>query len=142
MNLAVTLHRDLKEYDKAEQEYRRVLQDNPERLWVHHNLGLLFAARSKHMQAIKEYHKELKLQRHSIATHFVLGVSLKDIESPYEADRAFSTVLRLEPDCYEAHYELGTMLLDIVEEDLERLERAEHHLREAIRTGTDNYKYL
>ena len=78
INLAATLHRDFSDRGpEAEEQYCLILKYLPERLFTHHNLGMVLASMGNHEKAVDHYHHELRLQPFCLATKFYLGISYK-----------------------------------------------------------------
>lgn len=100
------------EWDKAEEEYRRILQQNPHRQGVHYQLGRIALMKSPPdaETAKKEFEEELKVDPQSASAEFMLGETARQAGQWDEAAARFSRAAEFDAGFDEAYLALGMSL--------------------------------
>ena len=97
------------EWDKAITQYRKILEQNPQRHGIHYRMGRLFLTKSPPdaEDASKEFEEELKLDPNSAASEFLLGEIARQAGQWEEAIRHFGRATKLDEGFVEAYLALG-----------------------------------
>jgi len=95
--------------DSAEVQFRETLALAPDFAEAANNLGLVYATRGEHSQAMDFYRRALSLRDDFPAAHFNLGLSLEAQERLIEARRSFLKALELDPEQPKVNDALGLL---------------------------------
>lgn len=100
------------DWDKAATEYRKILEQNPQRRGIHYRLGRLFLSKTPPdvESAKKELNEELKADPSNAAAEFVLGETERQAGNWDEAIGHFSRASKLDEGFQEAYLALGMSL--------------------------------
>jgi len=99
-------------WDKAEAEYRRILEQNPGLPGIHYRLGRIFLAKSPaDVEAAKnEFNEEIKIDANNASAEFMLGEIARQAGQWDEAAGDFSRASKLDEGFVEAYLALGMSL--------------------------------
>lgn len=97
------------EWDKAITQYRRILEQHPQRHGIHYRLGRLFLTRTPPdaESARKELEAELTVDRNSAAAEFLLGEIERQAGKWDDAISHFAKATKLDEGFVEAYLALG-----------------------------------
>jgi tetratricopeptide (TPR) repeat protein len=100
------------DWDKAATEYRKILEQNPQRHGIHYRLGRVLLSKTPPdvENAKKELNEELKIDPKNAAAEFVLGETARQSGQWDEAIAHFSKAARLDEGFQEAYLALGMSL--------------------------------
>ena len=100
------------EWDKAITQYRKILEQNPQRHGIHYRMGRLFLTKTPPdaEDASKEFEEELKIDPNSAASEFLLGEIARQAGQWEEAIRRFGRATTLDEGFVEAYLALGISL--------------------------------
>lgn len=100
-----------KQFDRAAQEYARLLNDSPSFDNLHYAYGLSLAASSNIPAAVEQFKAEIALHPDNVAPRLEIAADLYKKDSATALPYAQEAV-RLSPQLPFAHYLLGLLLLD------------------------------
>jgi tetratricopeptide (TPR) repeat protein len=102
-------HRD---WEKAITQYRKILEQDPNRHGIHYQLGRIFLAKNppENENATKEFEDELKVNPNSASAEFMLGENARQAGQWDEAISRFSKAANLDAGFDEAYLALGMSL--------------------------------
>lgn len=106
LELAVFYHRS-KDYPKAFDMYRRVLELDPLNAAAHNNLGVLYKETGNVQEAIRIFRSAILIDANYDKAHNNLGTALMSAGQNSEAAREFNRALDLNPNNAEAMVNLG-----------------------------------
>jgi tetratricopeptide (TPR) repeat protein len=97
------------EWDKAITQYRKILEQNPQRHGIHYRMGRLFLTKTppEAEDARKEFEEELKIDPNSAASEFLLGEIARQAGQWEEAIGRFGKATKLDEGFVEAYLALG-----------------------------------
>jgi tetratricopeptide (TPR) repeat protein len=97
------------EWDKAITQYKKILEQNPQRHGIHYRMGRLFLTKTPadSDDAKKEFDEELKIDPNSAASEFLLGEIARQAGQWEEAIRRFGRATKLDEGFVEAYLALG-----------------------------------
>ena len=97
------------EWDKAITQYRKILEQNPQRHGIHYRMGRLFLTKTPPdaESAGKEFEEELKIDPNSAASEFLLGEIARQAGQWEEAISHFGKATKLDEGFVEAYLALG-----------------------------------
>lgn len=97
------------DWDKAEVQYRRILEHDPQRHGVHYQLGRILISKTPpdNDGAKKEFEEELKVDPNSASSEFMLGETARQAGQWEEAIARFSKAAHLDVGFDEAYLALG-----------------------------------
>ena len=97
------------DWDKAEAQYRRILEQNPQRHGIHYQLGRILLSKTPPDSdgAKKEFEEELKVDPNSASSEFMLGETARQAGQWDEAIARFSKATHLDIGFDEAYLALG-----------------------------------
>jgi tetratricopeptide (TPR) repeat protein len=97
------------EWDKAITQYRKILEQNPQRHGIHYRMGRLFLTKTppNAEDASKEFEEELKIDPNSAASEFLLGEIARQAGQWEEAISRFGRATKLDEGFVEAYLALG-----------------------------------
>ena len=100
------------DWDKATAEYRKILEEHPQRQGIHYRLGRALLSKNPPdvENAKKELNEELKIDPDNAAAEFVLGETARQAGQWNEAVRHFSRASKLDEGFQEAYLALGMSL--------------------------------
>lgn len=100
------------EWDKAITQYRKILEQNPQRRGIHYRMGRLFLSKTPGdpESAKNEFEQELKIDPNSAASEFLLGEIARQAGQWEDAIRRFQTAAKLDEGFVEAYLALGISL--------------------------------
>lgn len=100
------------DWDKAEAEYKRILEQNPQRRGVHYQLGRISLLKTPpdSENASKEFEEELKVDPHNASAEFMLGETARQAGKWDEAIARFSKATEFDVGFDEAYLALGMSL--------------------------------
>lgn len=126
------VHESLQRYDMAQQEYRKVIQLNPNAAGAHYGLGRAILGASKDPQAIaeaaKEFESELAISPENASAEYELGEIARERGHLDVAREHFLRAVRYNANFFEAQLGLGRLFL---KQDNPR--EAVRHLQQAAR---------
>jgi tetratricopeptide (TPR) repeat protein len=126
------VHESLQRYDLAQQEYRKVIQLNPNAAGAHYGLGRAILGTSKDPHAVaeaaKEFESELAVSPENASAEYELGEIAREQGHADVAREHFLRAVRHNADFFEAQLGLGRLLL---KQDHPR--EAMQHLQQAAR---------
>jgi tetratricopeptide (TPR) repeat protein len=98
--------------DKAATEYRKILEQYPQRRGIHYRLGRLLLSKNPPdvEDAKKELNEELKADPNNAAAEFVLGETARQAGEWDDAVRHFSKASKIDSGFQEAYLALGMSL--------------------------------
>ena len=98
--------------DKAEAQYKKILEQNSKHPGIHYRLGRLLLAKSPADEsgAKKEFEEELKNDPENAAAEFMLGETARQAGQWKEAIQRFSRVVKMDESFAEAYLALGMSL--------------------------------
>jgi tetratricopeptide (TPR) repeat protein len=96
-------------WDEAITEYRKILEQNPQRHGIHYRMGRLFLTKTPPDAegASKEFEEELKIDPNSAASEFLLGEIARQAGQWEEAISRFGRASKLDEGFVEAYLALG-----------------------------------
>jgi tetratricopeptide (TPR) repeat protein len=99
-------------WDKAEAQYKRILEQNPRLPGIHYRLGRIFLAKSPAAadDAKNEFNEELKIDANNASAEFMLGEIARQAGQWDEAAGHFSRASKLDEGFAEAYLALGMSL--------------------------------
>jgi tetratricopeptide (TPR) repeat protein len=97
------------EWDRAITQYKKILEQNPQRHGIHYRMGRLFLTKTPPdaEDASKEFEEELKIDPNSAASEFLLGEIARQAGQWEEAIRHFGRATKLDEGFVEAYLALG-----------------------------------
>lgn len=100
------------DWDKAATEYRKILEQNPQRHGIHYRLGRVLLSKTPPdvENAKKELNEELKIDPNNAAAEFVLGETARQAGQWDDAIGHFSKAAKLDEGFQEAYLALGMSL--------------------------------
>lgn len=100
------------DWDKAAAEYRKILEQNPQRKSIHYRLGRVLLSKTPPdvENAKKELNEELKIDPDNAAAEFVLGETARQAGQWDEAIDRFTRASKLDAEFQEAYLALGMSL--------------------------------
>ena len=106
MYLAWT-HQQNKDYDKAEEEYKKALELSDSLDDARYQLGMVLVLQNKIPQAIAEFEFLVEKNQNNALSWYQLGIIRYDQEKYKEALVDFKNALRVEPTWANIHREIG-----------------------------------
>jgi tetratricopeptide (TPR) repeat protein len=100
------------DWDRAEAEYRKILQQNPQRRGIHYQLGRILVTKTPPdaENAKKEFEEELKVDPQNASAEFMLGETARQSGQWEEAIARFSKATEFDVSFDEAYLALGMSL--------------------------------
>jgi tetratricopeptide (TPR) repeat protein len=103
-------------WEQAEKDYRRILEQNPRYPGIHFRLARLILSKPSPAsdfaeQANKELHQELEIDPRNAGAEYVLGELARQAQELPEAVQHFSKAIELDPSFADAYLGLGMTLL-------------------------------
>jgi tetratricopeptide (TPR) repeat protein len=126
---------ELNQFDKAEAEYKQILEIDPDYQSVHFNLGNNYFRQTRFVSAIEQYKKELA-NYPDPSVYLNLGRTYYKIDKVDSARIAYQNALDLNENFSEAHYRLGMLLKNEGE-----LAEAKFHTDQALDDNSTNAHY-
>ena len=105
------IYQDFREYDKAEEDYQRSLEMNPENTRAYYFLGTIHAERENYDEALTAFQRVAELDPRNADVHENLGSVYFAMEEYDKAGEEFETAVALDPTNVEALFNLGTVQL-------------------------------
>ena len=96
-NLGITLVKKGR-YDEALEQYRMILQENPDYYYGHYNSGVIYDKMGRYEKASKEYEEALRLNPSYLEAYHNLGVDCFRRGDRQNALMNFQAALRINPD--------------------------------------------
>ncbi len=96
--------------DEALQNYRRVLEANPDHTAAHFNTGILLQQENKDAQAIIHFRRVTELKPDHLQAYICLALAAKNLELADTAIKALRSAITLAPDNACIQVDLGTLL--------------------------------
>jgi protein O-GlcNAc transferase len=111
---------------EAEQIYGQILKTRPSHFESQFLLGVIYAQRGSHINAVRQFDVAVKLNPNSASVHNSRGVALGKLKRVAEALASFDRAIALQPDGAEAHSNRANALreLDRPQEALASCDRA------------------
>jgi len=119
-------------YAETVDNYRRLLQTDPNHAEVYVNIGIALKARGRLDEAIACYKQAIYLKPQLVEAHYNLANLLKAQDRYAEAATSYSQAVSLKPDFYQAYYNLGNVM-----RSTERFSDAIYNYRQAVRVKAD-----
>ncbi|MEW6002827.1 MAG: tetratricopeptide repeat protein [Nitrospirota bacterium] len=101
---------ELKDFDRAMQNFRKALKVNPANAAAYYNLGLSLQEKKQFDEAIQCYQRSLQLDPALAEAYYNLGIAFQEQGRLDEALPCYQRVIQLKPDYADAHYNMGTVL--------------------------------
>ncbi len=120
-------------YQKAIEQYLKVLKIKPDHAKAHNNLGFALSKQGNLKEAGHHYYMSLKIEPNLAEAHFNLGVISEGQGKLEDAVNRYSEALRIHPGFTEARNNLGAILVK-----QGKLREATYHYTEALRFNSDN----
>jgi tetratricopeptide (TPR) repeat protein len=100
------------DFDKATAQYKKILEENPQRRGIHYRLGRILVSKTPPDSdaAKKEFEEELKIDPNNASAEFMLGETARQAGQWDEAVARFSKALKLDEGFEEAYLALGMSL--------------------------------
>ena len=114
-------------FDQAEACYRKLLERDPKSVKAFNNLGTLFEAQKKTVEAEWAYRRALAIDPNSALVHYNLGHAMHVDGRLDQAEASYRRTIALDRKSFSAYFNLGRLL-----ETLNRFEDAEPCYRRAI----------
>ena len=95
----------------AIQSLEAVLAEDPEAVFVHHSLGLVYARMGRHQEAVEAYSKAVEAFSEDPLLFFNLGTSYLQLKRWNDAAQALERVLDIDPSHFRARSNLATLWL-------------------------------
>ena len=115
------------QYEKAEEEIRKVIELEQDVASAYENLGVILFKLGREEEAVAELKKAIGLDPENAYTHSNLGIILFKLNCNEEAELEFRRAIGLDPENELFHSLLGSLLLKIGD-----YENAEIELKKAI----------
>ncbi|MGC1709604.1 MAG: tetratricopeptide repeat protein [Nitrosotalea sp.] len=128
-----TVSYNLREYDKAIEEFDKAIAYDPNDTLAHFKKGESLYQLGRYDEALKAYDEVIRINPNYDDAHFGKGNVLFDIERYDEALKAYDEVIRINPNGYGGHFNKALIF--------EKLDRKEESLQEydkAIRLAPNN----
>jgi TolB-like protein/Tfp pilus assembly protein PilF len=109
--LGLALHSYYLDWARAENEYKRALELNPNYATAHHWYGWYLIDVGRHEEGVQQMKRALELDPVSIDIHVDLGAALLDANRPEEAIKCLKAALEMDQDFAEGHFGLGRAYL-------------------------------
>ena len=109
--LALALHSYYGDWARAESEYKRALELNPNYATAHHWYGWYLIEVGRRDESVQEMKRALELDPVSLQINGDLGAALIDSYRPDEAIKYLKAALEMDQDFPEAHFTLGRAYL-------------------------------
>lgn len=122
-----------KDYDGAENEYRRFLRTHPTDLMALNNAALVAKALGRRDVALLRLGKAIRHHPQAAEAHFNLANTLQELGRLEEAIPHYQRALALRPDYAKAHLNLGNVF-----DKMRRFEEASACYRQALAAGGDD----
>lgn len=122
-------------YDDAEQAYRKAIAMKPEWSWPHNGLGILLYRSGQHDQAMEAFRTAMQLDPQWSRPHNDLAILLREAGRYEEAEVEALKALELGPDEAATHNNYANLLMA-----MERFEEAEREYCKAIEIEPDHPK--
>ena len=119
---------------EAEQQYRRILQFEPQNAEIWLNLGMLYYLAENDSAAIAALRQSLALNATSALPYQILGLALERTNCLSEARAAYEQAIAINPHYTDALNQLGTLYLQAHE-----LEQAETLFRQAMAANPNEF---
>ena len=99
-------------WDKAEAQYRKILEQNPHTTGIHYRLGRIYLTKSpaEADEARRQFIEELKIDANNASAEFMLGEMARQAGQWDEAVGRFSRASKLDEVFVEAYLALGMSL--------------------------------
>ena len=100
------------DWDKAEAEYKRILEQNPQRRGIHYQLGRISLLKTPpdSANASQEFEEELKVDPRNASAEFMLGETARQAGKWDEAIARFAKAVEFDVGFDEAYLALGMSL--------------------------------
>ena len=124
--LGLVLHSYYLDWARAENEYKRALELNPDYATAHHWYGWYLIEVGRRDESVQEMKRALELDPISLQINADLGAVLLDAHRPDEAIKYLKAALEMDQDFVEAHFTLGRAYLQKgeFEQSITELEKA------------------
>jgi predicted TPR repeat methyltransferase len=114
-------------FSQAEDCYRKLLERDPKSVKALNNLGTLFEAQKRMVEAEWAYRRALAINPNSALVHYNLGHAMHVDGRLDQAESSYRRTIALDPGSFSAYFNLGRLL-----EAMNRFEDAEPCYRRAI----------
>lgn len=131
-NLADALHGQGK-LDEAITAYRGAIAIDPEFSEAHNNLGNVLKENGQLDDALACYRQALSINPHDAEAHFNVGFALQELGRSEDAMASYGKALEINENFALAHFNLSNLYEKTFE-----LEKADHHVRQALRIYPDH----
>ncbi|MFC1493104.1 tetratricopeptide repeat protein, partial [candidate division KSB1 bacterium] len=105
------IYENFNEYDRAEEEYLKALEKNPENRASHYSLGTIYSNKKDYEKARDQFLEVVKYDPENAIVRTDLGsvyLTLKDYDN---AEEQFKEAIRIEPDHAPAHHNLASLYI-------------------------------
>ena len=112
--LAVKNHKE-HNFDTAQNLYGKVLKIDPEYVFAHNNIGIIFQNLKENQKAISCYEKAIEINPNYADAHNNLGTIFNNLGDNKKAINCYEKAIEINPNYVDAHYNLGNTLRDLGE---------------------------
>jgi tetratricopeptide (TPR) repeat protein len=119
--------------EEAVEAHLKALEIDPELVYGHANLIILYARLGQKQKAEEHYRQAVRLNPYYADSHYNYGVMLLEDGRNAEAEQAFKKAIEANPYHVDAHYNLGHLL-----ETQGKLDEALEHFRQAVARRPDH----
>lgn len=105
------------QYREAAQAYRRLLDEHPDHVGGHNNLGSILMALGEPGEAIASFRRAVALQPAHAEAHNNMGVAYKRLGKAQEALDCYAAALKCRPAYAQALLNVGTIYYDLKDYD-------------------------
>ncbi len=100
------------DWEKAQAEYRKILERNEKEPEIHFRLGRILLSKNPPDRegAVKEFQEELRVNPNNASAEFMLGETVRQGGQPEEAAKHFARAAKLDEGFVEAYLALGMSL--------------------------------
>ncbi|MBD3879512.1 MAG: tetratricopeptide repeat protein [Quinella sp. 1Q5] len=127
---------DLKQYERAIQDYDKAIQLNPNHEMAYNNRGLAYGKLGQKDKEIQDYESAIKLNPNYAGSYYNRGGYYLELKQYERAIQDYSKAIELNPILYQAYYNRGNVYL----KGLEQYEQAIKDYSTAIYINPDLYE--
>ena len=109
-NLIAAANAGLKNLDHAIENFKKVLEINPQDAVAYYNIGNIYKEKKEYDAEIESYKKALSIKPDHVQSYNNRGNALKAKGDLDAAIEQFKAAINIKPDFAEAHYNLGVVM--------------------------------
>jgi len=114
-------------FNKAAEEFKRMLDARPDHWASHYNMGNFYSARRDYARAVTFYETAIRLQPRVLMPYVNVSFAYNALGMNDKAEQSLRKACELFPKSLEAHLNLGLLL-----GEMRRLQEAEKYLKKAV----------